>query len=110
MIDPATNTLPTATAIVTRMRREKQYSLIGSLLPKRGHTLFKVNRRTWEVSEAEYQPVTYQITTWNEKTFQEKHHRRVILDGGHCYVSALNKANALKHFLNALSKRYRTRT
>lgn len=73
---------------------EKQHKLIGRIVPQNGHTLFKVNDETSEVSLAEYekQDINFQDAVNGNVTTS----RKVIIEDGYSYYSALNKRNALK--------------
>ena len=53
-------------------------NLIGRITPKRGHTLFKVNTTTGLVTNAVVDG------------------KRVIIEDGYIYISALNKKNVVK--------------
>jgi copper oxidase (laccase) domain-containing protein len=60
-------------AEVRKQQQEKKQELIGTLKPHRGHTLYKVNKETLEISKAEFEQVDYVVG-------QKKPNRRVIVD------------------------------
>jgi predicted nuclease with TOPRIM domain len=73
-----------------KQQKEKQYELIGNIIPHSGHRLFKINKSTLDVSEAEYSHTSYYVGDENKK--------EVIVYEGYAYVSALNKNNALSKY------------
>ena len=74
--------------------QEKKLKLLTTIKPHRGHTLFKVNTETREISEAEFEETDVEYHSVINKQNVSK--RKVIVEEGHIYVSALNKKNVLK--------------
>jgi len=66
---------------------EKQSKFIGRITPKRGHTLFKVNTTTGLVTKA-----IMEDTVQEDSTIK----KRVKVEDGYFYISALNKKNVVK--------------
>jgi hypothetical protein len=69
--------------------QRKEKTLLGTIFPHKGHTLYKLDLETEEVSLAKYSS-DYNV----DQTIPKK----VIVEEGYYYVSALNKENALKKF------------
>lgn len=76
------------TAEVYQKPVEKKLIRLGSIIPKRGHTLFKINVETMEVSKADFNEVAV--------SFDGAIKRKVVIEPGFDYVSALNAKNALR--------------
>lgn len=87
----------TATRITTgielsiKKKKAIEHELIGVIVPHSGHTLWKINKETFEISVAEYSKTNYTFGS-------EENNPRVIIKEGYAYVSALNKQNALKKY------------
>lgn len=81
--------------VVGEKEVEKKLKLLGSIRPKKGHTLFEINLKTLEMREAEteIQPVVFREGQSKFVPLRKK----VVVKVGHTYISALNKKNALKH-------------
>jgi hypothetical protein len=77
--------------LVAEQQQEKQLKLLGSHLPKRGHTLFEVEIATGEISVAKLEGEIV-IGIDGQQTLT----RKIVSKDGFAYVSALNKKNALK--------------
>lgn len=69
--------------------QKNEYTLIGSQLPKRGHTLFSFNLKTNEIKEAQFKEKDALFTL-------EKQNRKVIVEDDCLYLSTLNKKNFIK--------------
>jgi desulfoferrodoxin (superoxide reductase-like protein) len=74
-----------------------QQKHIGSIHPHRGHTLFEVNLATGEIEPAEFQQQDYVVGSDINSGGGRK---KVIMKPDCVYISALNKRNALKKFMN----------
>ena len=78
--------------VITSQREiEKQLKKVGKIIPHRGHTLFKYNRVTEEMSEAIFEDT---VVEYNPDPRKMKANRRVMVEKDCVYVSALNKKNA----------------
>lgn len=74
---------------------QKQLLYIGSLTPKKGHTLFEVNTKTGTIELAEFNYGST-IQFKHAKAGLKKSNKSVIKKPDCIYVSALNKNNVLK--------------
>lgn len=80
---------------VVQKEVEKKSELIGTLTPKKNHTLFKVHKKTLEISKADYKlekDIHYDKALNNE--FSKK--KSVIVDKDYVYISCLNVKNVKK--------------
>ena len=78
-------------AEIRKKEEEAKVEFMGSLRPKKGHTLFKVCKKTHEISEAEYKTSP---AKFNELVNgQPVTRRKVIVEDGFIYISCLNKKN-----------------
>ena len=68
---------------------EKKITKIGSIIPHRGHTLFSINKKTYEIKKAEFKKLE---AIWSGV----KQNREVMVEEGCLYVMALNKKNLMK--------------
>ena len=69
---------------------------IGKLLPKKGHTLFQINKETLEIVKYVFVKRDYIYDPYNPA---QKINKEVAIKDGFAYISALNKKNALKKYL-----------
>ena len=85
-------------AIVKQQEQRTELKYLGSLRPKNGHTLFKVSRATGEISEASFEEIDVVYNQVNSKKDVEnlRTKKKVIVEEGYFYVSALNKKNVLR--------------
>lgn len=80
------------TELIQQKQIEKQQVLIGSILPKRGHTLFECNLYENTVNAAKIENTANVVFIDGKPVVKKK----VIKNKGCVYVSALNKKNAIK--------------
>lgn len=74
---------------------EKKRVLQNKIRPKRGHTLFKFNLETNEISKAEFK-VEKEISFLDARMGLVSQNKEVDGEPNFLYVSALNKKNAIK--------------
>lgn len=74
-------------------QQEKKLTYIGSLLPHNGHKCFEYNTKTGDITEAIYAKQDIHYPTSTAKAGIK---RRVIVNAGCIYITALNQRNALK--------------
>lgn len=87
--------------IVGEQEKKHQQEFVGSLKPYKGHTLFKVNKKTGEITEAEFEKLDLQINSLDQDHLNTAR-RKVIIEPGFYYVPALNKKNVLKKIIKKL--------
>lgn len=68
---------------------EQKEKRVGQLKPHKGHTIFKYNTVTGELTKAVFDEVEYDIT-------KGKQQKRITVEEDCMYVSALNIKNAVK--------------
>lgn len=84
------------TELSVKLSQEEQRNLklIGSLIPHKGHQVFKIHKLSLEVSKPLYKKtLMYDIN----KSIKENL-PKLIVEEGYSYVVALNKTNALKKY------------
>lgn len=82
---------PTKNKVEARKQVKKELKKIGSHRPRRGHTLFKLlNDEVTAVKESDY--------FFSEYNLQGANKKRLQVEVGASYLSALNKRNAIKKF------------
>lgn len=86
-------------AIIRQVEQEKHYKLVGSAHIKPGHRLYVVNWYTREVVLVTPETLTAKMLL-NGKVETKK---RVMLMADHFYTSAMNAANALRHYIRAIN-------
>lgn len=77
--------------ISVKQQKQVEHQLSGRILPHNGHRLYEIDTKTLKCKLAEYSNTTYQAFAENKK--------EVIIKKDCVYISALNKANALKKYL-----------
>ncbi len=88
--------------IVEQKEVEKQLKLIGTLKPKRGHTLFEINFKEGTIVEAEIEQ--QDIHFQKAKNGRMSSNKKVIQKENCIYIPALNKKNASKKLLKLLEQ------
>jgi hypothetical protein len=85
-------------------QQQMKDKFIGSLNPGDGHIVWKINTKTLFI-----EPVTDDdyISTIG---FDERPRRRIMVQSGYLYCSALNKKNAMKRFGKMFKTIYGTET
>ena len=74
-----------------KQQKQIEHELIGEIIPHNGHSIFKINKESKKVELAKYSNTTF--------TFNGENKKKIIVEDGFHYVSALNKKNALKKYL-----------
>ena len=87
MLDPK---LFKESIIETRKKeQEKKQTLLGTIRPHRGHTLFSVNKKTLEIKKAEFEKQ-------DASFYFKKQNKKVVVEENCLYIPALNKKNLIK--------------
>lgn len=73
---------------------------IGTFIPHKGHTIFKVNKETLEITEAEITTIPIKTNEEGKKLAKKK----IISEEGFVYIAALNKKNVRKKLLKMVLK------
>ena len=73
----------------------RKLTLVGQLVPHKGHKVFKVNNETHEVSE----PLYEKSIVWKVNSSIKENLPKLIVEEGFSYVVSMNKGNAKKKFL-----------
>lgn len=77
--------------VITKQKEQKKEGkYFGTIKFHKGHTLYKKNVETGEISKANFEPIEYNTNGNNN--------RKVIIEKGYIYASALNVKNAKKKF------------
>lgn len=86
--------------VIQEKKQQQEFRFDSSLRPVRGHTVFEINTKTFEVKEAEYKK--HERITWWEalKIYngEDVLKKEIIKEKDCVYISALNAKNALKRF------------
>lgn len=77
---------------------KKQLNLEGSLMPNKGHRVFKKHKITGDVSECE---ITFKSFSYNRYLYSRNVYAqgKIMDDGNHTYGCYLNLGNAKKKML-----------
>lgn len=87
--------------------QEQKFELVleQQIFPHKGHTLFEINVETHEIQPAQYNLQRDYLFDWNWKLGDPvASHSSLIKNAGCVYISALNKAQAMKKFYQGGSK------
>lgn len=80
-----------------RQVQEEKLQFIGSIRPKKGHTLFEINGKEGTIQPAKLED---QPAEWDHEKKEFKKPRKKVMVKKDCfYISALNEKNALRKFL-----------
>jgi hypothetical protein len=82
-----------ANKLETPVKKKVEHQLVGTLVPNRGHTLYKIHTDTLEVSKADEFESTAAINPGTNSIIYE---RKVLMKSEYVYISALNASSALK--------------
>ncbi len=82
--------LKVKTELSVKQKKQVEHELISCIVPHEGHVIWQINKETLEVDKAKFANASYHIGGDNKK--------EIIVKDGFCYVSALNKKNALKKY------------
>lgn len=80
----------TEQSVKLQKQEERKKKLIGQIIPHNGHSIFKINEETLEISEPKYIQKSW--------IFNGENKPEVLVEEGFFYVSALNEKNALKKY------------
>lgn len=81
---------------VRQAEQEKQSRHLGSIRPKKGHTLFEINLKTKEIVPATFEEKEYRLDGKNSNR------RTVVVKDDCTYISALNEKNAIRKLLKSV--------
>jgi len=84
--------------IVGEQEKKFQQVFLGSYKPYKGHKLWKVCKKTLEITEAEYEKLDLHIKDLDKPLIGAKK-KKVIIEEGFLYIQALNKKNVLKKLM-----------
>ena len=85
------------TELSVKLSQEEQRNLklIRSLIPHKGHQVFKIHKVSLEVSK----PLYEKTMVWAVNKSIKENLPKLIVEEGYFYVVALNETNALKKFM-----------
>lgn len=81
--------------VSVKKQQEKEYTLIGNIVPHEGHTIWEINKETLSVTKAKFLTTNYYMFGENKK--------EIAVKQGCAYVSALNEKNALIKYKKGLN-------
>ena len=86
---------------VKRAEIEKQLKHLGSMSPKKGHTLFEINLATNQYRKAEFKEEDIHFEKAMKKDFSKT--KKVMIEKNCIYISCLNENNLKKIALSKLN-------
>lgn len=94
----ALNTTKEVIAIKKEQEQKTELKYIGTIKPRKGHTLFKVCKKSGEITKAEFdqQDVFFEQAISKKQVERLAKKKKVIIDDSFFYISALNKKNVIK--------------
>lgn len=75
--------------------QQKEVKLIGRIRPRKGHTLFEVNRFTGEIKKAKFESQTITLEQAKNKNLCPS--KKVLINKDCVYISSLNTNNVKKN-------------
>lgn len=88
--------LPDHVAEVRQKEQRSEITHLGSIRPRKGHTLFEINLKTKEIVPATFEEKDFKVGGKNTKG------KAVIVKDDCTYISALNKNNAIRKLLKSV--------
>lgn len=81
---------------IVKKKKQVEYKYESSIRPHRGHKLFEINIKTFEINEAKY--IENKTISWQEAQMllNGTSEKEVVIEKHCVYISALNKESALK--------------
>ena len=73
---------------------EKQHKLLYSIKPHKGHTLYKIHKKTLEISLVDFETQDINYVQAMKRDYSQK--KKVIKEEDYIYVSCLNIKNVHK--------------
>lgn len=73
-------------------KQQIEAQLVGQIKPKNGHKVFAINKKTKEISLAKFDSLAI------IRDIRQTVNKRITVEEGFFYISALNEKNALKKF------------
>ena len=85
---------------IIKKKKQVEYKYEGTINPYRGHRVFEINLKSFEIKESEF--VKHENITWFEAIHYMKGSwkKEIVVNKDCVYVSALNERSALKRFEN----------
>ena len=81
---------------IRQAEQESESKHLGSIRPKRGHTLFEINLKTKAIVPATFEEKEYRVDGKNSNR------RAVVVKDDCTYISALNQNNAIRKLLKSI--------
>ncbi len=85
--------------IVAQKQIEKQEKLTHQIKPHRGHSIFKIDKKTLDISLAQIEDIA--SVSKDRQGIMNVIHKKVIIEEGFFYMSALNIKNVEKKLIKA---------
>lgn len=89
------------TEVVAKRHVKDEFSLIASLNPKKGQTLFEINKKTGTIKPAQFETASITFA----ETGKTKVVKKVITKPDCFYTCAVNENNALRHYTRMFTKK-----
>ena len=81
--------------IVDQVQEKRVEQFVGSIHPYPGHTLFEVNGITGTIEPAKFEAMDIHFNP--NGNIPNSNRKKLVINKGCIYVSALNKKNVIKH-------------
>jgi len=88
--------LPAKADQIIEAEQNKEYTLLGSMTLKRGHSLYTISTLDFSVERVETKGTAYLDPATGKKAFLRK---KVHIEKHKFYIGALNKRNAFRRFV-----------
>jgi hypothetical protein len=93
------------TELTVQKQQQVERELIGHIVPHSGHRIYEINIKTLDIQEADFLKweTLHLADLLNLKNKGKTPNLEILTREGYAYVSALNKANALKKYKKGLN-------
>lgn len=83
---------------IIKQKKQVEHELITSYNPRKGHTLFEINKVTLEIKKAKF--IENKTVSWYiaKKIEKGEHVDEVLINNNCVYISALNAKVAMKRY------------
>jgi len=85
--------------VIQEKKQKQEFKLVNSIKPKKGHQVWRINKKTLEVTEPKYKKRNGTLSLPDAlNPSLGSRSLEIIIEEGYEYISALNKKTALNRY------------